>query len=106
VESPWVVVPYSPNSCGQIHSREVESLHFAERWNKINLMLRIESDKWGKYGKYKSPVGEYLEEVSKRPVPDSARGLSRGSRAGIIDVCTSILHFTSSAMLLLTPASV
>jgi hypothetical protein len=66
-----------------------KTLGFEERWNKTNRMLLAEADEWGQYGIFRSPMGEYLEELSKRPIPESARNLRDGDGAGIIDVVYS-----------------
>src|SRR6266536_5518907 len=63
-------------------------LNFEERWNKTNHILLAESEAWLKDGKYKIPNGQYLEELSKRIVPESLKDIdvSLGSRAGFLDV--------------------
>ena len=84
IEIPWIVRPY-PMSISQ--EAEIKALGFQERWNRVNKMLMAEADEWGRYGRLRSPMGEYLEEISKRGVPEGARNLSNESGAGIIDVC-------------------
>lgn len=51
-------------------------------------MLLKESEEWLKVGDYNSPMGQYLEELSKRNVPKRLKSLDgrSGSRAGFIDV--------------------
>jgi hypothetical protein len=81
IEVPWIINPRPPNL-------EAKCLGFDERWNKINQLLLAEADEWGYYGQFRSPMGEYLEELSKRAVPNLKESERlRGSRAGVIDVC-------------------
>ena len=87
MEIPWIVRPHSKNGSSLLKTGEVKSLGFEERWNKINQMLLAEADEWGRYGRLRSPMGEYLEELSKRGIPESARNLRNEDSAGIIDVC-------------------
>ena len=57
-------------------------------WNQVNKTLLAEADEWGRYNEFRSPVGEYLEELSYRPAPDLEETENfGGAAAGIIDVC-------------------
>lgn len=89
LEVPWVVLPVVQDSTSL--SEEVhESPTFESRWDKVNQLLLRESDEWGRTGKFnmfRSPVGEFLAELSKRPVPQGMRKCgTKGRHAGIIDV--------------------
>jgi hypothetical protein len=80
IEVPWLLHP-RPARDG------AECLGFDERWNKVNESLLVEAEQWGHYGRFRSPMGEYLEELSKLPVPHLQENEQfGGARAGIIDV--------------------
>ena len=100
LEVPWVVLPLTQDNT-YVSNNAQESSSFADRWNNINQLLDEESDQWGRTGKdgmFKAPIGEYLEELSRREVPESMRNIGAvGSKAGIIDVSKasqSIIHWT------------
>jgi hypothetical protein len=83
LEVPWAICQVEKNA-------PITNSSFGERWNEVNQMLATEADKWGRAGKtklFRSPMGEYLEAMSKLPMPEGARKWNeRGGRAGIIDV--------------------
>jgi hypothetical protein len=83
LEVPWAICQVEKNA-------PITDSSFGERWNEVNQMLATEADKWGRAGKaklFRSPMGEYLEAMSKLPMPEGARKWNeRGGRAGIIDV--------------------
>lgn len=91
IEVPFVLLPLS-----EIHQNSSgNGLHFQERWNRTNRLLLKEAEKWGrsgKYGMFRSPVGEYLEELSRLCVPDCIKG-EKGNHAGIIDVSCPLAAF-------------
>lgn len=87
IEVPWVVQPQSSIEDDSILTKGGQSLKLDERWKKINQMLLAEADEWGRYGRFRSPMGEYLEELSKRAAPEFTKSERiGGARAGIIDV--------------------
>ena len=96
LEAPWMVRPHSQSSDGY---RSGMASVFEDRWNKVNQLLLVEAEEWGRYGERRSPMGEYLEELSKRPIPESAKDLAGGAggRVGIIDVS---LYFVSKLLLI------
>lgn len=60
---------------------------FEATWNNVNKALLKEADNWGYYGRFRSPMGEYLEELSKRAAPKfQTYDPCGGAQAGIIDV--------------------
>jgi hypothetical protein len=83
LEVPWAILQVEKNA-------PITDSSFEERWNEVNQMLATEADEWGRAGKtklFRSPMGEYLEAMSKLPMPEGARKWNeRGGRAGIIDV--------------------
>ncbi|PBP16059.1 SET domain protein [Diplocarpon rosae] len=64
------------------------------RWNEINQSLLAEADEWGREGIddiFRTPVGEYLEEVAKLPFPKNAKSHDANSRnIGVMDVIISL----------------
>ncbi|PBP20129.1 SET domain protein, partial [Diplocarpon rosae] len=60
------------------------------RWNEINQSLLSEAEEWGREGVdeiFRTPVGEYLEEVAKLPFPKNAKSPDANSRnIGVMDV--------------------
>ncbi|KAK6583135.1 hypothetical protein PZA11_004211 [Diplocarpon coronariae] len=60
------------------------------RWSEINQSLLVEADEWGREGIddiFRTPVGEYLEEISKLPFPKNAKSPEANSRnIGVMDV--------------------
>jgi hypothetical protein len=89
LEVPWVILPLVQNDSSP-SEKAPESSSFGDRWDTVNQLLLQEADEWGrtgKYGMFRSPVGEYLAELSKRPVPQSMkRNIKGGHQGGIIDV--------------------
>lgn len=97
LEVPFVVLPMD-----QVESRSItkgsnlsaNAFSAVETWTKINQQLLVEADKWGRAGKFdmfRCPVGEYLEELSKVPLPKSARPINPGgANIGIIDVSRTL----------------
>jgi hypothetical protein len=85
LEVPWVVRPNWQSSDGY---SKVTTSGFEDRWNRVNQLLFGEADEWRRYGKHRSPMGEYLEELSKKAIPESVKNLERGAgnKMGIIDV--------------------
>jgi len=83
LEVPWAILHVEKNA-------PITDSSFEERWNEVNGMLATEADEWGRAGKtklFRSPMGEYLEAMSKLPMPEGTRKWNeRGGRAGIIDV--------------------
>jgi hypothetical protein len=83
LEVPWAILQVEKNA-------PITDSSFEERWNEVNQMLSTEAEEWGRAGKtklFRSPMGEYLEAMSKLPMPEGARKWNeRGGRAGIIDV--------------------
>jgi hypothetical protein len=75
------------------------SSSFKDRWDQVNQLLLKEADLWGRTGKYdmfRAPVGEYLAELSKKPIPESINGKERTAcKAGIIDVGNRVYLETS-----------
>jgi len=90
LEAPWVVLPMSEIDTPLQDKPHYARSSFEDRWGKVNQLLLKEADQWGRTGKYdmfRNPVGEYLAELSKKPVPESMRNKDRTScEAGIIDV--------------------
>jgi len=97
IEVPWVILPLSQE---QDRSEAHEHLSFEERWNKVNCFLLQEAGKWGTDGKFdtfRTPMGEYLEELAKKPVPESMKDKGMvGAKAGIIDVRNRICSCLST----------
>jgi hypothetical protein len=89
LEVPWVILPVT-NDDTSPSEKSHESSSFEDRWDKVNQLLLQEAHEWGRAGKYKmfrSPVGEYLSELSKKPVPQNMKnGATVGRQGGIIDV--------------------
>jgi hypothetical protein len=89
LEVPWVILPMTEYDTIVASSAQVSS-SFEERWNNVNELLLQEAGHWGHAGKFemfRAPVGEYLEELSKRPMPESMKGKDTvACKAGIIDV--------------------
>jgi len=89
LEVPWVILPLTQDETSASENLQ-ENSSFADRWDKVNQLLLQEADQWGrtgKYGMFRSPVGEYLAELAKRDIPETME--TRGtvsSKAGIIDV--------------------
>lgn len=96
LEVPFVVLPTRRGEQGS--ELPADASHAAARWNEINQNLLVEADQWGREGKFdmfRTPVGEYLEELSKVPMPRNARPINAdGMNIGIIDVSkfTSLVH--------------
>jgi hypothetical protein len=92
-EVPFVVLPATKDAVF-IADKPLEGSSFEDRWNEINQLLLAEADEWGRTGKYemfRAPVGEYLEELSKRPIPESMKNRGTvGNKAGIIDVSKKV----------------
>ncbi|KAE8452742.1 hypothetical protein EG329_013014 [Mollisiaceae sp. DMI_Dod_QoI] len=91
-EVPFIVVPLAkaPDKSAQIGViTNVET-----QWNKINELLLAEADEWGRAGKYdmfRSPIGEYLEDLSKLVMPeDMTKSRESGRSIGIIDVVIAL----------------
>jgi hypothetical protein len=86
LEIPWIIVPDSDESSTK------GSSSFETRWNEINSLLLTEANEWGMHGNHRSVMGEYLEELSKRPAPTKAGRLEngRGGRVGVIDVVITL----------------
>jgi hypothetical protein len=84
-EIPWVVLPVMQDDAS-IVSMPPEYSSFEDRWNRVNQLLSKEADEWGRTGKYdmfRAPVGEYLEELSKKPIPESMKHqVTMGDKAG------------------------
>jgi hypothetical protein len=95
LEVPWVVLPATQDDASTAGTPRGCS-SFEDRWNMVNQLLLTEADEWGRTGKYdmfRAPVGEYLEELSKKPVPESMKKQgTMGHKAGIIDV-SNRAHF-------------
>lgn len=93
LEVPWVILPVT-NDDTSPSEKSHESSSFEDRWDKVNQLLLQEAHEWGRAGKYKmfrSPVGEYLAELSKKPVPQNMKnGGTVGRQGGIIDVSKQI----------------
>ncbi|KAE9375529.1 hypothetical protein N431DRAFT_463611 [Stipitochalara longipes BDJ] len=98
LEVPWVILPLTQDDTS-VSDNVKESSSFADRWDKINQLLLQEADQWGWTGKYdifRTPVGGYLAELSKRGVPESMKNSgTAGSKAGIIDVVVSVGRSTT-----------
>jgi hypothetical protein len=90
LEAPWVVLPMSQIDAPFPDKPNYTRSSFEDRWGEVNLLLLKEADQWGRTGKYdmfRNPVGEYLAELSKKPVPESMKNKDRTTcKAGIIDV--------------------
>ena len=88
LEIPWVVVPFSNTSKGQ-----TGGTNFSARWNTINDLLSKEAAKWDieeKTTNGRTPMGTYLENLSKLPVPSSFETANMGGGGiGVIDVSYS-----------------
>jgi hypothetical protein len=97
LEIPWVILPMAQKDTpsDQAHA----SSSFKDRWDQVNQLLLKEADLWGRTGKYdmfRAPVGEYLAELSKKPIPESINGKERTAcKAGIIDVGNRVYLETS-----------
>jgi hypothetical protein len=93
LEVPWVILPATNDNTSPLEKSH-ESSSFEDRWDKVNQLLLQEAHEWGRAGKYKmfrSPVGEYLAELSKKPVPQNMKnGSTVGRQGGIIDVSKQI----------------
>lgn len=69
VDNVLEVLPYSDIEDSPMVDGNSKHLNFEKRWNKAGIMLLKESEEWLKVGNYKSPMDQYLEELSKRNVP-------------------------------------
>lgn len=90
LEAPWVILPLSHDAATK-HDR-IEAPSFEKRWNEINQVLLVEADAWGKHGRDRSVMGEYLEELAKKSIPESLKApkYEEGKGAGIIDVVITL----------------
>ncbi|KAL2071320.1 hypothetical protein VTL71DRAFT_12555 [Oculimacula yallundae] len=88
VEVPWVIKPMSQNEPSSHVSPSVSTAETT--WGKISQSLLAEADEWGREGKFdmfRNPVGEYLEYLSKLPIPKKASPLrAPGLNIGVMDV--------------------
>lgn len=88
-EAPWILLPKIQEGILGLGG-VAQGSSFEGNWNRVNQLLLEEADEWGRTGKYnmfRAPVGEYLEEISKKSVPESMRNQgTKGAAAGIIDV--------------------
>jgi hypothetical protein len=93
LEVPFVVLPATQDGAFT-SDQPPEGSEFEDRWNKVNQLLLTEADEWertGKYDIFRAPVGEYLEELSKKPVPEDLKNKGIiGNKAGIIDVSNRV----------------
>ncbi|CZR53310.1 uncharacterized protein PAC_03188 [Phialocephala subalpina] len=87
-EVPFVVAPLFKSS------RRRTPTDIEGQWNRINELLLAEADEWGRTGKYnmfRSPVGEYLEDLSNLAMPEDMTKMREGGRnIGIIDVVVAL----------------
>lgn len=92
-EVPFIVLPLNAGLAKTTQRRAVADLD--QGWKTINTLLLAEAQQWGRHGKYdqfRSPVGEYLEEISNMPMPEDLAKTRDGDRnIGIIDVSSSFL---------------
>ncbi|KUJ18064.1 uncharacterized protein LY89DRAFT_36448 [Mollisia scopiformis] len=90
-ECPFMVLPLLE---GKNKSDGPVETNVCSRWNKINETLLVEADQWGragKYGVFRSPIGEYLEDLSKLAMPEGMAKKNNGGRnIGIIDVVIAL----------------
>ncbi|CZS88087.1 uncharacterized protein RCO7_01056 [Rhynchosporium graminicola] len=88
IEIPWVIKPMPQNV--KLSVIEKHLLTAGATWDKIGQSLLAEADKWGRDGKFdmfRNPVGEYLESLSKLPIPKRAWPLgAKGLSIGVVDV--------------------
>lgn len=94
LEVPWIIMPISQDVPT---SFALPNLSIAEAtWGKINQNLLVEADEWGRDGKFdmfRNPVGEYLEYLSKMPIPKKTWPLGGGRPTiGVIDVSFSFTY--------------
>ncbi|KAF8854145.1 hypothetical protein BDZ45DRAFT_728999 [Acephala macrosclerotiorum] len=74
--------------------RRLTRTNIEKQWNKINRLLLAEADKWGRTGEYdmfRSPIGEYLEDLSNLSMPEDMTKMRDGGRnIGVIDVVVAL----------------
>lgn len=89
LESPWAIL--LPDEMLSNSNDSTPSSSFETRWNAINDLLLTEADEWGRHGKHRSVVGEYLEALSKMPTPTKGWDHDKLSgKAGIIDIVITV----------------
>lgn len=90
-ELPWIIKPMSQDVPTTFVSPTLSAAEAT--WRKINHNLLVEANEWGregKFGMFRNPVGEYLECLSKLPLPKKAWPLGgEGQSIGVIDVSFS-----------------
>lgn len=95
-EVPWLVAPQARTSDGLSRGNKGKdkACGLEDVWNNVNSLISSEADKWGRYGKFRTPMSEYLNSLSKIPVPIPTEGLKDANgRPGIIDV-SSRSHYS------------
>lgn len=88
LEVPWIVLPYL--QVFKTNKGKAKLTTFVDRWDHISQLLLEEADKWLDYGQYRSPMGQYLFELSQMPCP-GLENLEAGAKAGFVDVRAALL---------------